>query len=34
VLPLHDFEQAMFFEGCLPIEELARAASTPCATGR
>jgi len=24
VLPLHDFEQAMFFEGCLPIEELAR----------
>lgn len=22
--PLHDFEQAMFFEGCLPIEELAR----------
>lgn len=24
VLPLHDFEKAMFFEGCLPIEELAR----------
>jgi methylenetetrahydrofolate--tRNA-(uracil-5-)-methyltransferase len=24
VLPLHDFEQATFFEGCLPIEELAR----------
>ncbi|HEX2165360.1 MAG TPA: methylenetetrahydrofolate--tRNA-(uracil(54)-C(5))-methyltransferase (FADH(2)-oxidizing) TrmFO, partial [Thermoanaerobaculia bacterium] len=24
VLPLHDFEQGMFFEGCLPIEELAR----------
>jgi methylenetetrahydrofolate--tRNA-(uracil-5-)-methyltransferase len=24
VLPLHDFERAMFFEGCLPIEELAR----------
>ena len=24
VLPLHDFEQALFFEGCLPIEELAR----------
>ncbi len=22
--PLHDFEQALFFEGCLPIEELAR----------
>jgi len=24
VLPLHDFEDARFFEGCLPIEELAR----------
>jgi methylenetetrahydrofolate--tRNA-(uracil-5-)-methyltransferase len=24
VLPLHDFESALFFEGCLPIEELAR----------
>jgi methylenetetrahydrofolate--tRNA-(uracil-5-)-methyltransferase len=24
VVPLHDFEQALFFEGCLPIEELAR----------
>jgi methylenetetrahydrofolate--tRNA-(uracil-5-)-methyltransferase len=24
VLPLHDFEQALFFEGCLPIEEMAR----------
>jgi methylenetetrahydrofolate--tRNA-(uracil-5-)-methyltransferase len=24
VLPLHEFEQALFFEGCLPIEELAR----------
>lgn len=24
VLPLHDFEEGMFFEGCLPIEELAR----------
>ena len=24
VLPLHDFEKALFFEGCLPIEELAR----------
>lgn len=24
VLPLHDFEEALFFEGCLPIEELAR----------
>src|SRR4029453_7849857 len=22
--PLHDFESAMFFEGCLPIEEMAR----------
>ncbi|MCB9378724.1 MAG: methylenetetrahydrofolate--tRNA-(uracil(54)-C(5))-methyltransferase (FADH(2)-oxidizing) TrmFO [Holophagales bacterium] len=22
--PLHDFEQRLFFEGCLPIEELAR----------
>lgn len=24
ILPLHDFEKALFFEGCLPIEELAR----------
>ncbi len=24
VLPLHDFEQGLFFEGCLPIEEIAR----------
>ncbi len=24
VLPLHDFEKALFFEGCLPIEEMAR----------
>lgn len=24
VLPLHDFEKGLFFEGCLPIEELAR----------
>ena len=24
VVPLHDFEQALFFEGCLPVEELAR----------
>ncbi|HEX6202701.1 MAG TPA: methylenetetrahydrofolate--tRNA-(uracil(54)-C(5))-methyltransferase (FADH(2)-oxidizing) TrmFO [Thermoanaerobaculia bacterium] len=24
VLPLHDFEEGLFFEGCLPIEELAR----------
>ena len=24
VLPLHEFEKALFFEGCLPIEELAR----------
>jgi len=24
VLPLHGFEKALFFEGCLPIEELAR----------
>lgn len=24
VTPLHDFEQTLFFEGCLPIEELAR----------
>ena len=23
-LPLHDFEKELFFEGCLPIEELAR----------
>ena len=24
VLPLHDFEKALFFEGCLPVEEMAR----------
>jgi methylenetetrahydrofolate--tRNA-(uracil-5-)-methyltransferase len=24
VTPLHDFEQTLFFEGCLPVEELAR----------
>jgi methylenetetrahydrofolate--tRNA-(uracil-5-)-methyltransferase len=24
VLPLRDFERALFFEGCLPVEELAR----------
>ncbi len=24
VTPLHDFEQNLFFEGCLPIEEMAR----------
>jgi methylenetetrahydrofolate--tRNA-(uracil-5-)-methyltransferase len=24
VLPLHDFESGLFFEGCLPIEEMAR----------
>ena len=24
VMPLHDFERELFFEGCLPIEELAR----------
>jgi methylenetetrahydrofolate--tRNA-(uracil-5-)-methyltransferase len=24
VVPLHDFEQALFFEGCLPVEEIAR----------
>ena len=24
VLPLHEFERALFFEGCLPIEEIAR----------
>lgn len=24
VLPLHDFEKELFFEGCLPIEELAK----------
>jgi len=24
VVPLHEFEQSLFFEGCLPIEELAR----------
>jgi methylenetetrahydrofolate--tRNA-(uracil-5-)-methyltransferase len=24
VVPLHEFEEALFFEGCLPIEELAR----------
>ncbi|HWP44856.1 MAG TPA: methylenetetrahydrofolate--tRNA-(uracil(54)-C(5))-methyltransferase (FADH(2)-oxidizing) TrmFO [Blastocatellia bacterium] len=30
-VPLHDFEQTMYFEGCLPIEELARRGrSTLC----
>lgn len=24
VVPLHDFEEGLFFEGCLPIEEMAR----------
>ena len=24
VMPLHDFERSLFFEGCLPVEELAR----------
>jgi methylenetetrahydrofolate--tRNA-(uracil-5-)-methyltransferase len=24
VLPLHEFERALFFEGCLPVEEIAR----------
>jgi len=24
VMPLHEFEQRLFFEGCLPIEEMAR----------
>jgi methylenetetrahydrofolate--tRNA-(uracil-5-)-methyltransferase len=24
LVPLHEFEQALFFEGCLPVEELAR----------
>ncbi len=24
VVPLHDFEQDLFFEGCLPLEEMAR----------
>ena len=24
VVPLHDFEKGLFFEGCLPIEEMAR----------
>jgi methylenetetrahydrofolate--tRNA-(uracil-5-)-methyltransferase len=24
VLPLHDFERTLFFEGCLPVEEMAR----------
>ena len=24
VVPLHDFERTLFFEGCLPIEEMAR----------
>ena len=24
MLPLHDFERALFFEGCLPVEEMAR----------
>ncbi len=24
VMPLHEFERALFFEGCLPVEEIAR----------
>ena len=29
---VHDFEQEKFFEGCLPIEVMAIAASTRCAS--
>ena len=30
----HDFEKAVFFEGCLPIEEMARRGATRCASAR
>ena len=33
VVPLHDFEKAMYFEGCLPIEEMARRGRDTLAFG-
>jgi methylenetetrahydrofolate--tRNA-(uracil-5-)-methyltransferase len=33
VVPLHDFERAMYFEGCLPIEEMARRGRDTLAFG-
>ncbi len=33
VVPLHDFERAMYFEGCLPIEEMARRGRETLAFG-
>jgi methylenetetrahydrofolate--tRNA-(uracil-5-)-methyltransferase len=32
-VPLHDFEQALYFEGCLPIEEMARRGRDTLAYG-
>jgi methylenetetrahydrofolate--tRNA-(uracil-5-)-methyltransferase len=32
-VPLHPFEQALYFEGCLPIEEIARRGSESLAFG-
>jgi methylenetetrahydrofolate--tRNA-(uracil-5-)-methyltransferase len=32
-VPLHDFEQALYFEGCLPIEEMARRGRDTLAFG-
>ncbi|MFO0691448.1 MAG: methylenetetrahydrofolate--tRNA-(uracil(54)-C(5))-methyltransferase (FADH(2)-oxidizing) TrmFO [Myxococcota bacterium] len=32
-VPLHEFEQALFFEGCLPIEEMARRGRETLAFG-
>ncbi len=32
-VPLHDFEQALYFEGCLPIEEMARRGRQTLAHG-
>ncbi len=31
---LHEFDAAKFFEGCLPIEVMARAATTRCDSDR
>ena len=33
VVPLHEFEKAMYFEGCLPIEEMARRGRDTLAFG-
>src|SRR5262249_11360653 len=32
-VPLHEFEKAMYFEGCLPVEELARRGRETLAFG-